>query len=107
MNYLLNTLEDTNITQLFHFIMLGNYQASLEILKTFVKRDAFSNYIREIPYKVYIKRLDFLSEEINFLFSKLRYSFKQEKKIVRETSYSNNEFFENSINSISSNFSNF
>lgn len=83
-NNLLVTLEAPNITEFFDNMMHGNFRACIKILKKFLINNSFNKYIEDLPYKIFWRRLDFLNEEINNIFIKLKLTFHNEVKLKRE-----------------------
>lgn len=81
---LLKELEEDNLTDFFESLIKGNYKDSLKLLKILEKENYFSNYIKGLPYKVFLREMNFLNYNINETLVKLNLSLKYDGMKIRE-----------------------
>ncbi len=71
-NPLIHVLEGSNITKIFEFLMRGQYEKAIKTLKKMENENSYDIYLRELPYILFYRRLDFVTDEINNIIVKAK-----------------------------------
>lgn len=77
-NPLMHVLEDPVITEIFEYIMKGKYNKSINSLKKLENNNSFEKYLLELPYKLFYRRIDFITDEISNLITKAENNYRLE-----------------------------
>lgn len=97
--HLTHFLEGNKVTKTFEFIMKGEFEKAIKILDKMEKANSFDIYLRDLPYKLFYRRLDFINDEINNNFNKAKLNEKiiNQFKINTDDDYSSDYSIENDI----------
>ncbi len=71
-NQLMHVLENPNITKIFEFIMKGEYEKAIKVLNKIQKINYFDSFIKEHPYKIFFRKVDFINDEVHNIFIKAK-----------------------------------